>query len=261
MTIDSRLLDHLLPGLPNARIAACYARAAGNELESGKFFSPESSAGLVANTFGYFLERAAELPPLPGTEALGWPARNIDLEAVVRFPWRGGEHPCLDVWIDTNAALIGVESKRYEPFRAPPEREFSEAYTRDVWGNEMRRYLAVRDALRDRRLYHHLDAAQLVKHALGLRTETHRAGPRCEKRGVLFYLYAAPDTWPSGARVSQQKRAAHRAEIDRFADTVAGDEIQFVSCSYRQMLDAWAVTDNSPLRAHTIALENRYRFT
>jgi len=75
----------LLPGLPIVRILACYAAAAGNEIESGKFSSPESSAALAANTFGYFLGRPADLPPLPGCLQLGWPARDLGLEACV-FP-------------------------------------------------------------------------------------------------------------------------------------------------------------------------------
>src|SRR5947209_2825083 len=111
----------LLPGLPVDRILACYAAAPGNEIESGKFFSPESSAALAANTFGYFLNRLADLPPLPGCPKLGWPACDLGLEAIVRFPWSGGKHPCLDALVETRDALIGIESKRYEPFRAKQE--------------------------------------------------------------------------------------------------------------------------------------------
>jgi hypothetical protein len=48
----------LLPGLPVELIRACYAAAPGNEIESGKFASSESSAALVANAFGFFLDRA-----------------------------------------------------------------------------------------------------------------------------------------------------------------------------------------------------------
>lgn len=259
MTSDRKLQDDLLPGLPSARIEACYARAAGNEIARGKFFSPESSANLVANAFGHFLERPAELPPLPGTDALDWPALHVDLEGVLRLPWSGGRHPCFDVLIDTRTALIGVESKRYEPFRAKSKARLSDAYFREVWGDEMQGYLRVRDSLReDRTPYRYLDAAQLMKHALGLRTSIHHTGPRFDKKGVLFYLFATPDSWANGAPISEEERAMHLAEIDRFAALVAGDEITFVSCSYRQLLDTWLTTGDSLLRAHTAALENRY---
>jgi hypothetical protein len=114
----------LLPCLPVDLIRACYAAAAGNEIASGKFASPESSAALAANTFGPFLLRPADMPPLPDSEAWGWPALSVCLEAVVRFPWSGGRHPCLDALIETNTGLIGVESKRYQPFRMKPPGSF-----------------------------------------------------------------------------------------------------------------------------------------
>jgi hypothetical protein len=125
--------DALLPGIPLDRIVACYRAAGGNEIESGKFASPESSAALAANTFGFFLDRASDLPALPGCDALGWPATEVNLEALLRFPWSGGRHPCLDALVLTKNALIGIESKRYEPFRGKRLAGLSEAYWRQVW--------------------------------------------------------------------------------------------------------------------------------
>ena len=49
----------LLEQLPVDAILACYRRAKGNEIASGKFTNPESSGALVANTFGYFISRPA----------------------------------------------------------------------------------------------------------------------------------------------------------------------------------------------------------
>ena len=63
------------------RILRCYEHAAGSELLSGKFASPESSAALAANTFGFFLDRP---------EVLSLPAR-ISISATASFmpapPW------------------------------------------------------------------------------------------------------------------------------------------------------------------------------
>ena len=84
--------ENLLPGLPVDLIRAAYEGAPGNEIGSGKFASPESSAALVANSFGVFLNRAGELPRLVGTETETWPATAVDLEAYVRLPW-SGRHP------------------------------------------------------------------------------------------------------------------------------------------------------------------------
>lgn len=80
----------LLPGIPEDLVRAAFARAGGDELRSGKFANPQSSAALAANGFGWFLERPDQLPPFPGLEDLDWPARPVANERQMRLPWRGG---------------------------------------------------------------------------------------------------------------------------------------------------------------------------
>ncbi|HVX99287.1 MAG TPA: hypothetical protein VHA55_05800 [Pseudorhodoplanes sp.] len=250
-----------LPGLPIDRILACYAGAPGKEIESGKLASRESSAALVANAFGYFLGRATKLPLLPGCADLGAPANDeaLDLEVLVRFPWSGGRHPCLDAIIETETALIGVESKRFEPFRPRKMPSLSEAYWRPLWGEAMRGYEAIRDGLGDETLrFEKLDAAQLVKHALGLRTAIHTNTTTLGKRPVLFYVYAEPATWPDGKAIVATDLQIHRAEIARFAAAVAGDEVRFASASYRELLATWLEAQDQDVRAHAAALAARF---
>ena len=128
------------------------------------------------NGFGWFLDRPADLPPLPGLNDLDWPAHRIDLEREMRFPWSGGRHPWLDAAIETGEHLIGIESKRFEPFRDKHMASFSAAYDADVWSG-LEPFAAMRDRLRTQpKSFRHLDAAQLVKHALGLAAEGRRIG-------------------------------------------------------------------------------------
>lgn len=103
--------------MPEAIVREALGRAGGQEPESGKFSSPESSAALAVNAFGWFLERPADLPPFSPLADLDWPADRVDVERTMRFPWRGGRHPWLDAAIETADHLIGVECKRFEPFR------------------------------------------------------------------------------------------------------------------------------------------------
>jgi len=253
-------MDHaFLPGLPATLIRAAYEAAPGNEIASGKFLSPESSSALVANTFGLFLSRPGDLPPLPGCSEPGWPAASVQLEAIVRFPWSGGRHPCLDVLVETETALIGIESKRYEPFRSKSETALSDAYWRAVWGDAMAGYERVRDELRPGALsFRHLDAGQLVKHAFGLRTAVHRPGSCYRKRPVLLYLHAEPAVWPDGRIISDAEIELHRVEVGRFAEMVVNDEVLFRSCTYRQLFAAWNESGTDDLRAHTEALMARF---
>ena len=140
---------------------------------------------------------------------------------------------------------MGVESKRFEPFRDKKAVSLSAACGRDVWGTAMARYCVVRDRLRSGDMrFAHLDAAQLVKHAYGLVTDARRKG----KRPALVYLFAEP------ARVTAGDLARHRDEIAAFADAVAGEEVTFNAPSYRE----WLATFPPEARDHAAAVLSRF---
>lgn len=231
MPPNSNSMSNLfLPGVPEDLVRTAFDRAAGNEIASNKFASPESSAALAANAFGWFLDRPELLPVFPDLGDLDWPAREVSLEQEMRFPWRGGRHPWLDAAVVTDGHLIGVESKRFEPFRSAKAANLSPAYNRDVWGEGMVPWIALRDGLRaDPARFRHLDATQLVKHAFGLVTEAARQG----RAPVLVYLYAEPP------RVTLEAIARHRAEVAGFAAAVAGARVRFAACSYREWLSGF----------------------
>ncbi|MYB49106.1 MAG: hypothetical protein F4X72_07535 [Dehalococcoidia bacterium] len=251
--------DRFLPGVPGEQIEAIYNAAPGKEIESGKFDSPESSAALAANTFGFFLNRPGDLPPLPSCGEAGWPATSLYVERQVRFPWSGGRHPWLDALVVTPSALIGVESKRYEPFRMK-KMSFSQTYLRPVWGDRMKGYEGIRDSLNSsKKSPVGLDKVQLVKHALALRTQVRSGSEFDGLKPILFYLYAEPETWPrDGKPVDEEAKVAHREEISRFAASVKGDEVRFVACSYRELLASWERSENPEIREHARAVKLRF---
>ena len=256
MTIKA---GRFLPGVPRAEIETMLNRAAGDEIAKGNFDSPESSACLAANAFGFFLRRIEDLPPLPGCMDEWWPARSLTIEAEVRFPWSGGKHAWLDCLVTTPSAFIGIESKRFEPFRHKRKPEFSEAYRRSVWGRRMRGYESIRDLLREEPArYRCLEAAQLVKHAFALRTAVHKAAGRALVP-ILYYVYAEPHSWPrNGAPVDEGAKERHWQEITRFAAAVGDDEVAFVSCSWRKLLETWTRHENGHVRAHAAAVTARF---
>lgn len=241
-----------LPGVPADAVLAALRRAPGNELASGKFSNPDSSAALVANAFGWFLTRPMALPPLPAVP-MGQP-QAIEIEAQLRFPWRGGEHPWLDVVLETATTVVGIESKRYEPFRPKKTSAFSEAYFRTPWGQGMERWTQLRDALDQGKLtYRHLDAVQLVKHALGLATQSEKRG----KGAVLVYLYASPPSWASsGKALNPETHQRHQAEIADVAERVRGSRVVFAPLRWADLLTHWAA--HPDLAAHAAALTQRF---
>ena len=244
-------MPEFLPDLPVEGILECLKRSPGNELRSGKFDSPDSSAALVANAFGWFLNRPLVLPDLPGVPA--GQVQSVTLEAEMRFPWTGGRHPWLDVGIETDTTLIGIESKRYEPFRPAKATGFAEVYDKPVWGEKMTRFTALRDALvAGEESFVALDAVQLIKQAYGIYT-------RSQKRAlgaVLVYLYAEPATWANGKQVDPARIALHRREVAAFGRAVAGDSVVFVPIRWADLLEQWA--GQPALKAHVRGLRERF---
>ncbi len=72
--------ERLLPGVPGPEIARTYGAAPGDEIGTGKFDRPESSAALVANAFGFFLKRVSDAEP----DVWAGTSRLVDEEAKVR---------------------------------------------------------------------------------------------------------------------------------------------------------------------------------
>jgi len=247
--------NFFLDYLPVEKICNALKKAPGNELDSGKISNPESSAALAANTFGLFLEDPDDLPAIPGTEFFGWPAKTVCIEYCARFPWSGGRHPWLDAFVETASHIIGIESKRYEPFRSRKTGELSQAYWRPVWGKEMVPYERMRDQVaKGERLFKHLDCVQLLKHAFGLRTEAHRRS----KSPVLVYLYAEPLAWPDGRPIATSSLARHAAEASEFASSVEGAEVIFRTCTYANLLQTFLGSSSAEVRKHGQCIRDRF---
>jgi hypothetical protein len=124
----------LLPGVPTEYVIERLNKAGGNEVGSGKLTNPHSSAALAANTFGWFHGRPDRLPPFPLPGCTNLSATHVEVGYCARFPWRGGRHPWLDAWVETVDTIIGIESKRFEPFRDQKKVNLSEAYATVVFG-------------------------------------------------------------------------------------------------------------------------------
>lgn len=257
------MAERFLPGVPGRQIRKAYDDALGNEVVNGEFYgfdSPESSAALAANTFGFFLNRPNMLPPLPACDGVEWPTSLLYIEKEVRFPWKGGKHPWLDALVVTPSALIGVEAKRFEPFRGKPKACFSKAFWREVWGHSMHGYQGMRDTLNENEsLFAHLKADQLVKHALGLWARTRPDKEYAGLNPILFYLYAEPDFLPNSNKpIDEEAKSLHRQEIRKFASSVEGDEVRFVAYSYRELLATWERDESSEIREHARAVKQRF---
>jgi hypothetical protein len=234
---------NLIDGLIFTDVEADLRQGDGNEL-GGKFRAAHSSSALAVNTFAPFKNRPLDLQ-------LPWGAEFAKPQFERKCPHGipGRRAPNLDVVLEGPGGIIAMESKCLE-YLTPHVAKFAPAYndkieegrTKTEWFKEMRRLV------REPRRYRWLDAAQLVKHAFGI-MHTFPDRP-C----TLVYLF-----WEPSNKDAHPVFAQHRAEVDRFAASVAGSAINFVSISYPELWKHWE--DTSPpcwLPAHVKRLRARY---
>jgi hypothetical protein len=256
-------MKSILPHLPEALIREAFAKAAGNELESGKLESPQSSAALAANVFGYFLSpgKADQFPRSGHFSFLESPVQRVDIERSLRFPWSGGRHPWLDAVLETDNWIVGIESKRFEPFRDVKEPYFSEAYDKSVWGSEMTPYIALMAQLRNgTRKFRYLNAAQLIKHAFGIRTQAQEKVKlrRPQRKPALVYLYAEPRAIPGDRPISKSEIEEHRNEISEFGRLVSGADVRFSALTHSALLEEFTASPYPDLQAHAALVTSAF---
>ena len=149
---------------------------------------------------------------------------------------------------------MAVESKFLETLRPTKEAEFKESYNQviqtkaePVWQDTYKALLV------DPKKFIHLDAAQLVKHYLGIRNTFQDR--RVTK--VLVYLF-----WePTNADDLPEFRE-HRREVELFSRAVEGSEIRFVALSYSQLWQNWSTESGwDDMLAHIEALTLRYELS
>jgi hypothetical protein len=244
--------DALLPWLsaPVRRaILSELSGKGGSELvarENGKakFQAAHSSACLAANVFGPWLDTSDAIP-LDGARYSG--ETHLEVECPTGLP---GTPPTLDVVVD-GPQVLAVESKCTETFE-PHRAEFALGYRMLVDELADRTWRAEYKCLVENPTrYRFLDAAQLVKHYLGLR--------RCfaNRLVTLAYLYWEP--------VNGDEVAAcliHRAEVGELSKHVGDPRVRFVAMPYVWVWDEWAhVHSPAWLGEHARALQDRYAVT
>jgi hypothetical protein len=240
--------DAVLPGFSpetRAAIRSDLSGKGGSELVQrgearAKFHAAHSSACLAANVFGPFL---AERQGVPISDATYTGETHLEVECSSGLR---GTPPTLDCLVEA-PHILAVESKFTETFHAH-QAEFKGGYREVVasahptWRSEYERLVE------DPRRFRYLDAAQLVKHYLGLRRRF-KDGPV-----TLAYLYWEPSNASDVAAC-----VIHRAELTAFAERLGDPQVRFIGKPYHELWDDWATSRHPQwLRNHAAALRRRY---
>jgi hypothetical protein len=236
--------------LPSSNTLAEFSMGSGSELRldgPGKIQALHSSSALACNVFDFWRERDfSELSSALGTSTA---ITHLEFEGQCRTPLRGTP-PNLDVVLYlTDGSVIGVESKFTEPYSSKSGRApFASSYfanERSYWTTSgLPRCQELAGALNASSVtFEYLDVAQLLKHALGLRTKHgHKAR--------LWYLWYD---------VAGQAGQHHGREVEAFTAAVDA-EIGFRAMTY-QALIARLAGRSSDVVAYREYLGTRYGAT
>lgn len=245
--------DNLIEGVNLCDIREYYETGKGSELVASgnrppKFCAAHSSSALAANCFGPFVAHDS-LKELSLLDCSSF--RRAELEAKCPTGLRGTP-PHLDFLAETEDTVIGVESKFLEhTLRKRPK--FADSYEILVQNIDDCPLTNAYRWLKQESESLNLDAAQLVKHSLGLLKKAEEA---C-KNAVLLYLFWEPHNDSDFDEVQR-----HAEELELFKEKVAGSKVVFESRSYRELWDDWesqAKTDRT--RLHVNRLRSRYAFS
>ncbi len=229
--------QNLLPGIDIVTFKQDLSGGSGNELES-KFLAVHSSSALAVNTFALW-----KTDPQSYTLCNITGFNQLTFEKKCRTGLRGTP-PNLDVLLECETAVVGIESKFLEHLtRKKPK--FSPSYSRDklpqiedLWWKALGHY---RNAPQQ-----HLDVAQLIKHYLGIRKQCAHKDTK-----VLLYLFWEPEN-----ALELPEFRKHREEIREFASRIDGGSVRFEAMSYPELWNNWNVRKD--LSAHVANLRRRY---
>jgi hypothetical protein len=215
-----------------------------------------SSTALVASAFAPWRHRPGDLP-LAG---LG-PFRAVRLEERLHIP-HGGGTPNLDVALTrsgevpgtsgltrsgevpgTSGGLVGIESKLVEHLAPVRARSWKPAYRRPAMAAALEGGWAATfaDLLEGRWAPRHLDAGQLVRHALSLRGS-----------GDLVLVF-----WEPADADEHPEVVLHRREVAELLERVGDAAPRLHALPWHDLFAAW----DPVAPAHAAALRDRYAVT
>jgi hypothetical protein len=205
---DDSLYQALTP-----EVIAQLAAAPGGELR--KIHSFRSSTALALNVFLPWKSDPGRIGTMLGGKGL---YSDIAFESEQDT---GISKPYLDVLITGDDIAIAIESKFVEPYDDHSRSTFSEKYfdSDELWTQSPNLEPMARRFSDVQKDFERLDAAQLLKHAMGLIN-------RYEVSGFLL-VYA----W---YELDGQRATKHRSEISAFTDLI-GDSFGFQAITYQEL--------------------------
>ena len=232
----ARIEDNLVPGVSTDLFLNDLKQGSGSELE-WKFRAVHSSSALAVNVFSFWKKQPSSLPIMKED---GFDKLTFEKKCPTIL---GGAPPNLDVFLEKDSCVVGIESKFLE-YLMPKIPAFAASYFRNTFPNAEKCWLSLLESLPVGGVQF-LDTAQLVKHYLGLINNYH------SRKIVLIYMFWEPKNWKNYDIFIQ-----HRNEIENFTNSVSDSVVNFKAKSSQELWEEWA--EIKSCHDHVMNLKNRY---
>lgn len=188
----------------------------------------------------YLIKNVGSVPPEKNPTIPSPPDYEIKFEEkckISRDRARFPHSPNIDVVIYTQRATIGIESKFAEPYGSRKHGGLKQKYVENLslWKGLPNLHELAKEISPDDTKFQYLDAAQLIKHILGLKkniddcNSRHRPESSCFLSHGFYLLYLWYD-------VVGKAGGEHRREIERFAEIAKKDKVKFSHITYQEVI-------------------------
>lgn len=209
-------------------------------LNACKLSSRSNKVGTMIENVGSDSPKEIVIIPSPLNYKIKFEEQFEISEDKSRFP----HSPNIDIVIYTPLSTIGIESKFTEPYSSRKHGGLKQKYVENhsFWSGLPNLFELAKEISPDDNKFHYLDAAQLIKHILGLKKNSDEYNSNIVqkhhveegKRNLVFkrnfhLLYLWYDVIGKGGN-------EHRKEIEQFAEIVQKDNIKFSHITYQEVI-------------------------
>lgn len=234
-------------------------RGDGGELSNEPGFAPKfnsisSSASIAVSTFAPWKTRLNELKIDLGKNQLsGFDKLEFEHIAKTAIP-NARKHPNLDVWLESDNAVLAIECKFCEFLSERTEKaSLHNAYKRLAATMDQRNpWVKAIDLVTNTNgecRYRFFDSVQIIRHYFGVLNSG-------QKEKHLLYLYWHPynEDW-----IDIHPFNMHMKELKEFSDILPHTtDVHFHHLSFNELWDVWNLTDNPEVQNHVGALKQKY---
>jgi len=249
------VIDGITPDLYHSDLN----RGDGGELSNEPGFAPKfnsisSSASIAVSTFAPWINRLSELSVELGSNKLsGFERLEFEHIAQTAIP-NANKHPNLDVWLESDDAILAIECKFCEFLGERTEKaSLHKAYKRlaatmdrnNPWVKAIDLVTNTNGECR----YRFFDAVQIIRHYFGVLNSG-------QKEKHLLYLYWHPENedWEDIHPFD-----THMKELKEFSKLVSqATDVHFHYLSFNELWEQWGEMESLEVQKHCRNLKTKY---